>query len=103
MCHISSYSRSILEWLIRVITSYFLRWIQHNIWFIRGSNWLEHFMITVAFGCRHLVNTLATKGPQSGKHEDSLYRGSCLTHLLKESLGGNSKLTVLCAISPDKK
>ncbi|KAF3453356.1 hypothetical protein FNV43_RR03796 [Rhamnella rubrinervis] len=50
----------------------------------------------------HLVNTLATKGPQSGKHEDSLHKGSCLTHLLRESLGGNSKLTVICAILPDK-
>ncbi|XP_015866693.3 kinesin-like protein KIN-12F [Ziziphus jujuba] len=49
-----------------------------------------------------LVNTLATKGPESGKSEDSLYKGSCLTQLLRESLGGNSKLTVICAISPDK-
>ncbi|KAF4381229.1 hypothetical protein G4B88_015495 [Cannabis sativa] len=48
----------------------------------------------------HLVNTLA-KGPQPGKPEDVLYKSSCLTHLLRESLGGNSKLTVLCAISPD--
>ncbi|KAF4395950.1 hypothetical protein F8388_013119 [Cannabis sativa] len=48
----------------------------------------------------HLVNTLA-KGPQPGKPEDALYKSSCLTHLLRESLGGNSKLTVLCAISPD--
>ncbi|GAV87247.1 LOW QUALITY PROTEIN: Kinesin domain-containing protein/Kinesin-related domain-containing protein, partial [Cephalotus follicularis] len=50
----------------------------------------------------HLVNTLA-KGTQPGKFDDVLYRGSCLTHLLKESLGGNAKLTVICAISPDKK
>ncbi|PON43304.1 Kinesin-like protein [Parasponia andersonii] len=48
----------------------------------------------------HLVNTLAN-GPKSGKPEDVLYKGSCLTHLLRESLGGNSRLTVLCAISPD--
>ncbi|XP_062077549.1 kinesin-like protein KIN-12F [Humulus lupulus] len=48
----------------------------------------------------HLVNILAKK-PQSGKPEDALYKSSCLTHLLRESLGGNSKLTVLCAISPD--
>ncbi|KAL5548545.1 hypothetical protein UlMin_003776 [Ulmus minor] len=50
----------------------------------------------------HLINTLA-KGPPSGKPEDHLYKGSCLTHLMRESLGGNSKLTLLCAISPDNK
>ena len=54
------------------------------------------------FMCRHLVNTLA-KEPQSAKPEDVEYKGSCLTHLLRESLGGNSKLTVICAISPDNK
>ncbi|KAK7812830.1 kinesin-like protein KIN-12F [Quercus suber] len=50
----------------------------------------------------HLVNILA-KAAQSGNSEDITYRGSCLTHLLQESLGGNSKLTVLCAISPENK
>ncbi|KAM7250645.1 hypothetical protein ACFE04_022528 [Oxalis oulophora] len=50
----------------------------------------------------HLVNTLA-KGTQPGKAKDSLYRGSRLTHLLRESLGGNAKLTVICAIAPDNK
>ncbi|XP_050246660.1 kinesin-like protein KIN-12F isoform X2 [Quercus robur] len=50
----------------------------------------------------HLVNILA-KAAQSGNFEDITYRGSCLTHLLQESLGGNSKLTVLCAISPENK
>lgn len=62
-----------------------------------------NLIIAVPFGCRHLVNTLATEGPKSGKSDDAMYRGSCLTHLLRESLGGNSKLTVICAISPDKK
>uniref|UniRef100_A0A7N2M8T8 Kinesin motor domain-containing protein n=1 Tax=Quercus lobata TaxID=97700 RepID=A0A7N2M8T8_QUELO len=50
----------------------------------------------------HLVNILA-KAVQSGNSEDITYRGSCLTHLLQESLGGNLKLTVLCAISPEIK
>ncbi|KAM3744076.1 hypothetical protein ACB098_06G024500 [Castanea mollissima] len=50
----------------------------------------------------HLVNILA-KAAQSGNSEDITYRGSCLTHLMQESLGGNSKLTVLCAISPENK
>ncbi|CAK7324552.1 unnamed protein product [Dovyalis caffra] len=48
-----------------------------------------------------LVNTLA-KGNQPGKFADMPYEGSCLTHLLRESLGGNSKLTVICSISPNK-
>ncbi|XP_010270151.1 PREDICTED: kinesin-like protein KIN-12F [Nelumbo nucifera] len=47
----------------------------------------------------HLVNILA-EGAESGK-KDIPYRSSCLTHLLQESLGGNAKLTVICAISPD--
>ncbi|KAM7280331.1 hypothetical protein ACFE04_007465 [Oxalis oulophora] len=50
----------------------------------------------------HVVNTLA-KGTQPDKAEDSLYQGSSLTHLLRDSLGGNAKLTVVCAVSPDKK
>ncbi|KAM1807693.1 hypothetical protein ACFX11_030666 [Malus domestica] len=49
-----------------------------------------------------LVNTLA-KAPQSEKSEDLPYKSSCLTHLLRESIGGNSKLTVICAVSPDNK
>ncbi|KAF8414212.1 hypothetical protein HHK36_002212 [Tetracentron sinense] len=47
----------------------------------------------------HLVNILA-EGSQSGKSQNIPYRSSCLTHLLRESLGGNAKLTVICAISP---
>ncbi|OVA09269.1 Kinesin [Macleaya cordata] len=50
----------------------------------------------------HLVNTLA-EGPQPGKPLNIPYRSSCLTHLLRESFGGNAKLTVICAISPDDK
>ncbi|XP_076922125.1 kinesin-like protein KIN-12F [Bidens hawaiensis] len=45
----------------------------------------------------NLVNILA------GESKDIPYNNSCLTHLLRESLGGNSKLTVICAISPDDK
>ncbi|XP_058081265.1 kinesin-like protein KIN-12F [Magnolia sinica] len=48
----------------------------------------------------YLVNTLAEVG-QSGKPQNIPYKNSCLTHLLRESLGGNAKLTVICAISPD--
>ncbi|XP_059666492.1 kinesin-like protein KIN-12F [Cornus florida] len=50
----------------------------------------------------HLVNFLA-EGTQSRKPEDIPYRSSILTHLLKESLGGNAKLTVICTISQDNK
>ncbi|XP_021739571.1 kinesin-like protein KIN-12F isoform X1 [Chenopodium quinoa] len=47
----------------------------------------------------HLVNILAA-GTQP---DDLMYRDSCLTHLLQQSLGGNSKLSVICTISPDIK
>ncbi|KAI3954914.1 hypothetical protein MKX01_006911, partial [Papaver californicum] len=47
----------------------------------------------------HLVNTLA-ESPQPGKPSDVPYRSSCLTHLLRESFGGNAKLSVLCTVSP---
>ncbi|KAJ0585980.1 putative plus-end-directed kinesin ATPase [Helianthus annuus] len=50
----------------------------------------------------NLVNILADTN-RSGESKDIPYNNSCLTHLLKESLGGNSKLTVICAISPDDK
>ncbi|KAG6596741.1 Kinesin-like protein KIN-12F, partial [Cucurbita argyrosperma subsp. sororia] len=50
--------------------------------------------------CRlgHLIDML-TKENELRTSDDRLYRGSCLTHLLRESLGGNAKLTVICAIS----
>ncbi|XP_057540499.1 kinesin-like protein KIN-12F [Amaranthus tricolor] len=47
----------------------------------------------------HLVNILAA-GTQP---DDVMYRDSCLTHLLQQSLGGNAKLSVICTISPDIK
>ncbi|KAI3858881.1 hypothetical protein MKX03_006950 [Papaver bracteatum] len=46
-----------------------------------------------------LVNTLA-ESPQPGNPSDVPYRSSCLTHLLRESFGGNAKLSVLCTVSP---
>ncbi|RWR76323.1 kinesin-like protein KIN-12F [Cinnamomum micranthum f. kanehirae] len=49
---------------------------------------------------KYLVNILAEVA-QSGKAQNLPYKNSCLTHLLQESLGGNAKLTVICAISPD--
>ncbi|KAF5796380.1 putative plus-end-directed kinesin ATPase [Helianthus annuus] len=50
----------------------------------------------------NLVNILAGTN-RSGESKDIPYNNSCLTHLLRESLGGNSKLTVICTISPDDK
>lgn len=52
--------------------------------------------------CRHLVQLLVQE-TESGKSKDVLYRSSCLTHLLRESFGGNAKLTVICNVSPDSK
>lgn len=52
--------------------------------------------------CRYLVNALVQE-TQPGKPEDAVCRNSCLTHLLRESLGGNAKLTVICNVSPDNK
>ncbi|KAB5521191.1 hypothetical protein DKX38_025510 [Salix brachista] len=49
-----------------------------------------------------LVNNLA-KENHPGKFAAFPYQGSCLTHLLRESLGGNAKLTVLCNISPNNR
>ncbi|KAJ8619342.1 hypothetical protein MRB53_027871 [Persea americana] len=48
----------------------------------------------------NLVNILAEVA-QSGKAQNPPYKNSCLTHLMQESLWGNAKLTVICAISPD--
>lgn len=52
--------------------------------------------------CRHLVNILAQRS-NSGRAEDLPYRSSCLTHVLRESFGGNAKLSIMCAISPDNR
>ncbi|KAK6133012.1 hypothetical protein DH2020_033222 [Rehmannia glutinosa] len=49
-----------------------------------------------------LVNILA-EGSHSGKSEEVPYRSSRVTHLLRESFGGNAKLSIICTISPDNK
>ncbi|XP_050877941.1 kinesin-like protein KIN-12B [Lathyrus oleraceus] len=46
-----------------------------------------------------LINILA-EASQTGKQRHIPYRDSKLTFLLQESLGGNAKLTLLCAIPP---
>ncbi|KAG7631926.1 Kinesin motor domain [Arabidopsis suecica] len=50
----------------------------------------------------HVVNSLA-ENVHPGISDRSLHKTSCLTHLLQESLGGNSKLTILCNIFPSDK
>ncbi len=49
----------------------------------------------------NVISTLAdlSGNPNSAKHYIP-YRDSCLTWLLKDSLGGNSKTVILAAISP---
>ncbi|KAK9078967.1 hypothetical protein SSX86_000636 [Deinandra increscens subsp. villosa] len=47
----------------------------------------------------NLINILAEVS-QSGKQRHIPYRDSKLTFLLQESLGGNAKLAMVCAISP---
>ncbi|XP_024379513.1 kinesin-like protein KIN-12B [Physcomitrium patens] len=47
----------------------------------------------------NVINILAEVA-QSGKHRHIPYRSSRLTFLLQESLGGNAKLAMICAISP---
>ncbi|KAJ0249092.1 Kinesin-like protein KIN-12F [Hirschfeldia incana] len=50
----------------------------------------------------HVVDALA-KNVHPGISDRSLHKTSCLTHLLQESLGGNSKLTILCNVFPSDK
>ncbi|XP_022877670.1 kinesin-like protein KIN-12F [Olea europaea var. sylvestris] len=49
----------------------------------------------------HLVNIAGDR--HNGKSEDIPFRSSCLTHLLRESFGGNAKLSIICSIAPDNK
>ncbi|KAL1566978.1 kinesin-like protein KIN-12F [Salvia divinorum] len=48
-----------------------------------------------------LVNIIAGRLPD--KLNEVPYRSSRLTHLLRESFGGNAKLSVICTIRPDHK
>ncbi|KAL5215917.1 hypothetical protein ABZP36_007318 [Zizania latifolia] len=50
---------------------------------------------------RNLINILAEIS-QSGKQRHVPYRDSKLTFLLQESLGGNAKLAMICAVSPSQ-
>lgn len=52
--------------------------------------------------CRNLINILAEVS-QTGKQRHIPYRDSKLTFLLQESLGGNAKLAMICAISPSQR
>jgi kinesin family protein 15 len=47
----------------------------------------------------NVINILAEVA-QTGKQRHIPYRDSRLTFLLQESLGGNAKLAMICAISP---
>ncbi|KAL1562158.1 TRAFAC class myosin-kinesin ATPase superfamily [Salvia divinorum] len=49
----------------------------------------------------NLINILAEVS-QSGKQRHIPYRDSKLTFLLQESLGGNAKLAMICAVSPSQ-
>ena len=56
--------------------------------------------LTIAwFHFRKLVNVLS-ETPESQK-EDLPYEQSRLTHVLKDTLGGNSRVTFLCSISSE--
>ncbi|XP_057434191.1 kinesin-like protein KIN-12F isoform X2 [Lotus japonicus] len=50
----------------------------------------------------HLVDAMIHKS-QSGENVDLAHSKSCLTRLLQESLGRNTKVSVICSVSPDNK
>jgi len=58
--------------------------------------------LALTWTCRNVINILAEVA-QSGKHRHIPYRDSRLTFLLQESLGGNAKLAMICAVSPASK
>lgn len=61
------------------------------------------YMFTIQIvTCRNLINILAEIS-QTGKPRHIPYRDSRLTFLLQESLGGNAKLAMVCAISPSQR
>lgn len=47
-----------------------------------------------------VISTLADKALGKGKGIVVPYRDSCLTRILQNALGGNSKTLMICAISP---
>lgn len=49
-----------------------------------------------------VISTLADKAMGKGKGKQIIvpYRDSCLTRILQNALGGNSKTLMICAISP---
>jgi len=47
-----------------------------------------------------VIEILAEKSNGRRKNEVVPYRSSCLTRILQNSLGGNSKTIMICAISP---
>jgi hypothetical protein len=47
-----------------------------------------------------VISTLAEKSTGKGKGVIVPYRDSCLTRILQNALGGNSKTLMICAISP---
>lgn len=47
-----------------------------------------------------VISTLADKAMGKGKNIIVPYRDSCLTRILQNALGGNSKTLMICAISP---
>lgn len=47
-----------------------------------------------------VISALADKAQGKGKNSIVPYRDSCLTRILQNALGGNSKTLMICAISP---
>jgi kinesin family protein 13 len=47
-----------------------------------------------------VISDLADKAMGKGKGTVVPYRESCLTRILQNALGGNSKTLMICAISP---
>lgn len=47
-----------------------------------------------------VISNLADKAMGKGKNTVVPYRDSCLTRILQNALGGNSKTLMICAISP---
>lgn len=47
-----------------------------------------------------VISALADKSTGKGKNVIVPYRDSCLTRILQNALGGNSKTLMICAISP---